>query len=194
MPSWGLPLNLSQSLRLSLSVSSSFTYLRYQGSSSNTHCNNIAFLFMSFVYNCKVEVATELLRYYKRRKFLAFGFICVFLFSQLHICVSNYVTDTGVTCVKCVQIEPGLDCDTNLANSHGDCHDCCSLQACEDDNQHTAKIVSYSSVELVAVLPAQFDIASYQAVSEQSVLVPFDPSAPTTGPPLNKSSRAPPVF
>ena len=130
----------------------------------------------------------------KSQRMLAFGFVCIFLFSQLHICVSNYVTNMGVSCEKCVQIEPNNDCDATLASSHGDCHDCCSLRSCEDGNQAVAKVVSGSSFELVVVLPAQVEVVIYQTFLGAAPAVPFDPSAPTTGPPLSRSSRAPPVI
>jgi hypothetical protein len=125
---------------------------------------------------------------------LACLLVGILLLGQVHLCSTTYVTSAGKACVACDQIRVTDDCAKSIAQSHGDCHDCCTIQSCEDGNQLVAKVVLASSFQIVAILPPSVEVISYRILSSQVISVPYDPGVPTTGPPLNKSSRAPPAI
>ena len=117
------------------------------------------------------------------------------LLAQVHICPPIYITEQGTHCSACAVISEPDDCAQIIADPHGDCHDCCSIKSCDDGM--TKQLLMLSSVN-----PWNFPFAlpthSLQVIgpelSSPQGQIEFDPSAPSTGPPRNRSSRAPPLI
>lgn len=114
---------------------------------------------------------------------------------QIHICQANYILPGGEVCEVCPKIAA---CDTSAdayvltSSDHGDCHDCCQLQACDDSSSVKAPVAS------APILSLDLDIPFLPAISIQTVEIEtltthfFLEGAPPTGPPSPHRSRAPP--
>ncbi len=125
---------------------------------------------------------------------LAFLLAGILLFGQLHVCTQQFLNNLGQVCEKCTLIPVDADCEGKVAAPHGDCHDCCSISACDDEAKDVAKSSAVSVFQVAILLeePAEpvFRIAHFP---KQRFLT-FDPSTPAHGPPLLRASRAPPVI
>lgn len=112
--------------------------------------------------------------------------------AQFHSCTQQFLNEVGQLCEACTAITLSEDCDESLAAQHGDCHDCCSLMECGDEDQETAQNAAPNSF-VVAILSSEFESPSSIVVLPKWQFIVFDAGAPTTGPPLPSGSRAPPV-
>ena len=117
------------------------------------------------------------------------------LLSQVHFGPPEYVTDQGAPCTACATISNLEECSQISSEPHGDCHDCCSIRAC--DEQASYKFATNSNTHQWDVPAALLD--QYFVNIERQILfvqkqIEFDPGAPSTGPPRLTPSRAPPVI
>lgn len=124
--------------------------------------------------------------------------ITLLLLGQFHLCEASYQLPNGQTCFACPKLDDKScgdlkDRTPGLQARHGDCHDCCVLRACEDKSHESPTLApGWAAFDLVACFPPKLQI-----------LIPCGPlcgsmpmhiaSAPITGPPSQKSSRAPPL-
>lgn len=129
------------------------------------------------------------------------GLILVFvmLAGQVHTCNGSWVLPDGTDCDTCAK-GPCQDQETKGAKdlplltskSGDDCHRCCTLRACDKDDQEQAA---------VKVQPVQTDLAMIQPVvivrpltfvEPRSVHINLEACFPNA-PPAERSSRAPPI-
>ena len=113
--------------------------------------------------------------------------------SLIHFCPPEYITQSGAECSVCAiqQHDESLSAE---AAPHGDCHDCCSIKSCDDKAPSVAKSNSSLQFEFNILIPlSQVEIA-LPIVEDGNLHQEFNPATPATGPPLERSSRAPPVF
>lgn len=128
-------------------------------------------------------------------KRVAMLLIWVLFFGQVHLCQAAYELPNGQKCAVCPQLtdptesEPHFEAKA-VKSSHGDCHDCCELDSCEDHGQ-AEQSKSQASFEFIDVpLPlGQIQFQRFHVNRSRPVYVA---SAPATGPPSPHSSRAPP--
>lgn len=128
---------------------------------------------------------------------LGFLLILAMTFAQVHLCEPSYRFADGKVCQTC----PGLTDHQaeafsgviDLDSAHGDCHDCCDLQSC-DDHAKSPQVArnNGSSFEFVADIVPTFGLRFSKTTVNRPNLVHVE-SSPTTGPPGTKSSRAPPL-
>ena len=123
--------------------------------------------------------------------------ISLLMLGQVHLCEGSYQLPNGQTCFACPELDEKScgdlkDRTPSLQALHGDCHDCCVLAACEDKSPESPTLApGWAALDIVACLPPKLEI-----LIPCGVLVGPKPihiaSAPITGPPSQKSSRAPP--
>lgn len=133
----------------------------------------------------------------KALRWLQLLFISLLMLGQVHLCDRSYRLPNGQPCFACPELDKNScgdlkDRTPSLQALHGDCHDCCVLTACEDKSPEPPVLASgWVALDIVACLPPKLEIAI-----PCGVLVGPKPihiaSAPITGPPSQKSSRAPP--
>jgi len=124
---------------------------------------------------------------------VACAVIFCLLISLVHACPPEYITAAGTDCTLCL----GLDHEDNATkniSSHGDCHDCCSIKSCDDQDRTIIKAPGSFQFELVGVFPTAPDVVTAPLADFVSSPLTFDPGRPATGPPREQSSRAPPFF
>lgn len=123
--------------------------------------------------------------------------ISVVAIAQAHLCQASYELPNGQLCQTC----PKLDHLDKLASPeslqavglfHGDCHDCCRLQPCEDHGKDASTAPSPLSIQVVAIVSERIEFSFATTFVENSCAIHVE-SAPSTGPPITTSSRAPPV-
>lgn len=129
---------------------------------------------------------------------LGFLLILAITLAQVHLCESSYRFADGKVCKTCPMltdhsIEEFLSDSAVLESGHGDCHDCCDLQSCDDHakSPQTARNIG-SSLEFIAYFVPTFEFRYSKSVVVRPILV-YVESSPSTGPPGTKSSRAPPL-
>ena len=131
-----------------------------------------------------------------RRMGAAF-FVALFLLGQLHICETSYAQPTGTRCEECLALDHKPDAIPSgsiAATEHGDCHDCCALAPCHDEEKPQSTSGNPSRFDFsVAILPVAFVLPMTQERFVQHIPV-LQPSAPPTGPPGTRTARAPPHF
>lgn len=123
--------------------------------------------------------------------------IFLLMLGQVHLCEGSYQLPNGQACFACPELDRKScgdlkDRAPSFQALHGDCHDCCVLSACDDNSSKSPVLASgWVAFDIVACLPPNLEIAI-----PCGVLVGLKPihiaSAPITGPPSQKSSRAPP--
>jgi len=129
---------------------------------------------------------------------LGFLLILAMTFAQIHLCEPSYRFTDGKVCQTCPsltdhQTEVFLPDSADLDSVHGDCHDCCDLQSCNDHSKTPQVARSVGSIfEFIAITVPPFELGFSKSSGFQSALVHQD-SSPTTGPPGTNTSRAPPV-
>lgn len=121
--------------------------------------------------------------------------IWVLFFGQVHLCQASYQLPDGQKCAVCPQLidtkSPQQRFDTDfVSDSHGDCHDCCELDSCDDHDQ-AEQSKSQPAFEFIDV-PIPLKHIQFQRLQITAVRPVYVPSAPATGPPSPHSSRAPP--
>ena len=128
--------------------------------------------------------------------------IWTFLLGQSHLCASEYVLPSGRPCRVCMTLvdAPRLDAEGIKAASsgdalgarHGDCHDCCSIKACDKDPQ-PAKADFKPAPVFAAILPTTFVFVPVVAPAFRTELPPAVELYLPHGPPADRPARAPPV-
>lgn len=123
----------------------------------------------------------------------AFLFLTI-LFAQVHFCNSEYVRPTGELCTECAATTELAPANSRLATLHGDCHDCCSLRACETPQTQTSLTITPGFHIEFACLPASIEVPSIPVLGEPVQQFWFSTCAPPTGPPQAVSLRGPPTL
>lgn len=129
------------------------------------------------------------------RKVGAAVYAVLFLFGQFHMCQTAYELPSGAECAVCPTLEHEegpTSHDAQLTAKHNDCHDCCTIGACEEPKQQTSSLAPTAFQLLAHVnLPAQIHI-SIPEPPTGTLSHPWQIGAPPTGPPKATSARAPP--
>jgi len=117
----------------------------------------------------------------------------VLVLTQLHFCESTYVRGTGSVCLECLAIEDHGLCVGENAGSHGDCHDCCEIQACETPQTFETPAPSHQFAFDFAILADLIVLPQVAEISAPWNAFPFSCGARATGPPSVYPSRGPPA-
>jgi len=131
-------------------------------------------------------------------RWFKFLLISVLVAGQIHLCQATYTLPDGRQCFECLTLDHNSLSESSLADQaltaqHGDCHDCCELQSCDDLGKSIQRATVASSFEFVATLNPLSDLRLAQPGTMTLISIHVE-SAPSTGPPSKKSSRAPPSF
>ena len=123
--------------------------------------------------------------------------IWTFLLGQSHLCASEYVLPSGQSCRVCLTLVDAPKLKASLSQNelqarHGDCHDCCSIKACDKDTQPLKADFKPAPV-FAAILPPTFVFVSVIAPVFRAELPPAVELYLPHGPPTDRPSRAPPV-
>lgn len=121
----------------------------------------------------------------------------VLLGVQMHLCSPTFQFADGRPCETCPTLSHPETPDTSprlLADGHGDCHDCCVLTACHDEESTPSDQLSQSAPNLVIDLPKSVELPPEWVVETPPSNVLFVEGCPPTGPPLDKSPRGPPFL
>lgn len=113
--------------------------------------------------------------------------------SLIHFCPPEYITQSGAECSVCA-IQQHDESVSAESTPHGDCHDCCSIKSCDDKAPSIAKSNSSLQFEFNFLIPLSPLQIAFPIIEEGSEYRDFNPATPATGPPLERPSRAPPVF
>ncbi|MFZ4507658.1 MAG: hypothetical protein ACOYON_08200 [Fimbriimonas sp.] len=120
--------------------------------------------------------------------------IWLLVLPQIHWCPPSFRLLDGSPCFTCpslTQIEAAQDEHQNLASGeHGDCHDCCTLQACEKETKAQPNLIQASL--LFIDIPPTIRIAIIRPPEVETSIPTFKAGCPPTGPPDESASRAPP--
>jgi hypothetical protein len=111
--------------------------------------------------------------------------LSVLMPGQFHLCEASYRLPSGKVCAVCPQLVE--DETHDIAASHGDCHDCCTIQRCDDSASRN--LSSFTAFDLLLPVRVNLEVAR---LPEVTCVANFVESAPATGPPGSQSSRAPP--
>ena len=122
--------------------------------------------------------------------------ISVLLFGQVHLCRNDWQLPDGQSCVVCPTLldDPGhAGASFQLPEQDKDCHDCCEIKQCDSHSSNPAISASVLPLSAPAILT---DPGLVLAIPEPEVasIAVYSESCPSTGPPLLKPARAPPVF
>lgn len=128
----------------------------------------------------------------RHRNLLRWVIALLVLVCQLHLCSADYLKPTGEVCNVCPTLQHSNEAQGTL--SHGDCHDCCHLQACPTPEQKAVATYVASGFDLAMDLPVLPTEVVFPAVVTPAKPIWFVASHPPTGPPSTKNSRAPPSF
>jgi hypothetical protein len=128
------------------------------------------------------------------RLFQAF-LIALLMSSQLHWCRPGYELPGGETCFTCPSLGHEIEAVSKvvLQASHGDCHDCCTLNSCDrGDHPQAAKVITNPlSVDICLPIPFEIVIHDFEV---EFYSIPHVETAPAHGPPSFALSRGPPCF
>ena len=117
-------------------------------------------------------------------------------FVQFHFCRPAFLLPNGKECITCDALEHE-DGHGNTpiiqAAEHGDCHDCCTVKECGEKRGDVAVVTSFSHFSFDIDLPVAFRQPVLPVCEQVSVLLAFSENCPSTGPPIARSSRAPPI-
>ena len=129
---------------------------------------------------------------------LGFLLILAITFAQVHLCEPSYRFADGNVCKTCPRltdhsVEVLVPDSADLVSAHGDCHDCCDLQSC-DDHAKSPQVArnNGSSFEFIVYIVPTFEFRFAKSIVVRPILVHVESSS-STGPPGTKSSRAPPL-
>lgn len=132
----------------------------------------------------------EVVRGFAGRALLASALVV----AQMHFCASGYVRPSGETCLECATIKGHPEPVGSASDSHGDCHDCCEIRACEGPKSFDSLSPAPQVALEFAILPLavlQPELGLVGSVRNRFV---FRDGAPPTGPPSIHSSRGPPAL
>jgi hypothetical protein len=121
----------------------------------------------------------------------------VLLAAQFVCCQPSFILPDGSECTTCLtlqELESSKSAGLTDAD-HGDCHDCCTLEACQGENKlkNAAKSNERVVDSLLAVLPEPLSVQCLVPVFSQSM--PAFEEAFSSSPELNSSrNRAPPTL
>ena len=121
-------------------------------------------------------------------------FAVLMLLGQFHFCEPAYELPSGNTCAVCPELahDDTEATEPQIAASHGDCHDCCTIEACQSEVKPVPAVVTSANLLFAAaVLPAQAEIL-VPIAPECEPVTWWHSGAPPTGPPSLTSARAPP--
>lgn len=123
--------------------------------------------------------------------------ILTFLLGQSHLCPSEYVLPSGQSCRVCPNLDhapklKGASSQDALQARHGDCHDCCTVKACDKDPQ-PVKADSKRATTFTAILPPTFVLIPIVIARIRAELPTAVELYLPHGPPTGRGSRAPPI-
>lgn len=122
----------------------------------------------------------------------------IVLAGQAHSCIGNWVLPDGTECLTCPKGPCGDALSLENLGNHvslsetGDCHLCCNLAPCEQDNQESATQKALGFNLHLALAESRLAVRSFGIVAPRSVHVQIESSFPNA-PPVGRQSRAPPV-
>jgi len=123
--------------------------------------------------------------------------IVALLFGDARFCHADYVLPDGSPCGTCT----ALPCEVEelrttpkaeLADDHGDCHDCCRLVDCDEGSHHQPVAQVAPTVDTGMALPCAATFVRIPVLPVARVKPVFDAGAPANGPPPASDPRAPP--
>ena len=118
-----------------------------------------------------------------------------FLVAQFHVCVSQFVLPDGEVCRECPELSDHRPLPKHpvlSAEKHGDCHDCCTVQACDDHSSKSPTAVHSPNLEWFGLVATK-ELVALPELTIIRATAPKLTGCPTTGPPLSASPRAPPA-
>lgn len=125
-------------------------------------------------------------------------FTLIVLAGQAHACLGTWVLPNGTECPSCPKgpCDDGslLESATGLGTEFGtvtDCHLCCSLSPCEQDDQASATSKSFGFEFQLALTESVLAVPTYGIAAPRSVHVEIEAGFPNA-PPSVRQSRAPP--
>ncbi|MBL8059423.1 MAG: hypothetical protein JNK63_01765 [Chthonomonas sp.] len=145
---------------------------------------------------CRNEVISAMVTMWiSIRKMGAAAFAVFFLLGQFHMCQSAYELPSGAKCAVCPTLqheEASHSHGLQLSAQHNDCHDCCTIAACEDPKLPKTLLAptGLQSIDL-AILPEPILVLLPAFAVARPVQI-WQFAAPPTGPPSLTSARAPP--
>jgi len=116
---------------------------------------------------------------------------------QLHLCSPTFQFADGRQCETCPTLshpETPESSGAFLTDGHGDCHDCCALTSCHDDEYTQSDLLSQSAPSLVIDIPKSVELPSEWEVETPLSIALLIEGCPSTGPPLDTSPRGPPFL
>lgn len=116
---------------------------------------------------------------------------------QMHLCSPTFRFADGRECATCpTLLHPAVpeSASVNSPDQHGDCHDCCSLNSCQDESHAQATLLSQSAPSFAIDIPKSVELPTEWVIETPCTIVHFIGGCPPTGPPLDTSPRGPPFF
>ena len=123
--------------------------------------------------------------------------ISLLMLTQVHLCEGSCLLPNGQACIVCPELDETScndlgDHTSSLGAIHGDCHDCCVFAACDNNSSNSPVAASgWIAPEIVICFPPKVKISFPCKVLGGAKRIHVA-SAPITGPPIQRSSRAPP--
>lgn len=120
--------------------------------------------------------------------------VCCFI-GQSHLCQYGFRLPDGTNCEECLTLQDVASPSMELvsAGEHGDCHDCCVLDSCDDHSKMDAVAASTTYFPTVVDLPTSLPIQHYKRLNVVQPIGVHVDGTPANGPPRRTSSRAPPT-
>lgn len=116
---------------------------------------------------------------------------------QMHLCSPTFQYADGRQCETCPTLshpETSESSSTFLTDGHGDCHDCCVLTSCHDEEPTQSDLLNQSAPSLAIDIPKSVELPTEWVIETPRSIVLFIEGCPPTGPPLDTSPRGPPFF
>lgn len=131
------------------------------------------------------------------KKFIGTLMAVLLLGVQMHLCSPTFQFADGRQCETCPTLSHPETAESSrafLTDGHGDCHDCCVLTACHDDETPQSDLLAQSAFSLVIDIPKSIELPTGWVVRTSRSTVHFIAGCPPTGPPGDASPRGPPFF
>lgn len=131
------------------------------------------------------------------KKFIGTLMAVLLLGVQMHLCSPTFQFADGRQCETCPTLSHPETPESSrafLTDGHGDCHDCCVLTACHDDETPQSDLLAQSAFSLVIDIPKSIELPTGWVVRTPRSTVHFIAGCPPTGPPGDASPRGPPFF
>ena len=116
---------------------------------------------------------------------------------QMHLCSPTFQYADGRQCETCPTLshpETPESSSAFLTDGHGDCHDCCVLTSCHDEEPTQSDLLSQSAPSMVIDIPKSVELPTGWVVESPRSMVPLIEGCPPTGPPGDTSPRGPPFL